>query len=297
MSETPKEVFLARWLGGVGQIPIVFRLAWGLCVFVCVCVCGWLWATEIEREALDRGEVVFWGLRLAGWPLHNSSMEDRTSCLLQRLNSDTHTHTHLYDPEWHISPDRWHHTLPWLVGTSPFNLNIQLLRNLSLSLSLTPYGQSQGALFWDRWPMATTLTQSRVKPRNKTGRLVWFGPIRAFRVRRKCKEENERGYGLGKVKKNISHWTSPRQVIYVQFCTTAFHLYTKLNVHILWLWINVFCNFKHYFFFKKDLTVLKNEAQCCPLSQQTFRPCSDPQKFSSKSSSDKLYSISKQKSS
>lgn len=215
----------------------------------------------------------------------------------ERLNSDTHTHTHLYDPEWHISPDRWHHTLPWLVGTSPFNLNIQLLRNLSLSLSLTPYGQSQGALFWDRWPMATTLTQSRVKPRNKTGRLVWFGPIRAFRVRRKCKEENERGYGLGKVKKNISHWTSPRQVIYVQFCTTAFHLYTKLNVHILWLWINVFCNFKHYFFFKKDLTVLKNEAQCCPLSQQTFRPCSDPQKFSSKSSSDKLYSISKQKSS
>lgn len=122
-------------------------------------------------------------------------------CQAARGWTQTHTHTHLYDPEWHISPDRWHHTLPWLVGTSPFNLNIQLLRNLSLSLSLTPYGQSQGALFWDRWPMATTLTQSRVKPRNKTGRLVWFGPIRAFRVRRKCKEENERGYGLGKVKK------------------------------------------------------------------------------------------------
>ena len=100
MSETPKEVFLARWQGGVGQIPIVFRLAWGLCVFVCVCacVCGWVWATEIEieREALDRGEVVFRGLRLAGWPLHNSSMEDRTSCLLQRLNSDTYTHTHTH---------------------------------------------------------------------------------------------------------------------------------------------------------------------------------------------------------
>ena len=177
-------------------------------------------------------------------------------CQAVRGWTQTHTHTHtlIWPRVTHLSRQMTSH--PSVTG---WNISIQfkhsappksLSLSLSLSLFLTPYGQSQGALLWDRWPMATTLTQSRVKPRNKTGRLVWFGPIKAFRVSRICKEEIERGYGLGKVK-NISHWTSPRRVIYFHFYAMAFQLYTKLNVHTLWLRINVFCNFKHYFFLKK----------------------------------------------
>lgn len=103
-------------------------------------------------------------------------------------------------------------------GISSFNLNILLF--LNLALSLLRHMANHYECLWDRWPMVMTLTQSRVKPRKTTRRLVWFSPIRALRVRRTCEEEaveNERRY---EVKRTL---TFPDQVVFVQFNLCFLH--------------------------------------------------------------------------
>lgn len=68
------------------------------------------------------------------------------------------------------------------------------LRNLSLSCHMA----NHRGCFWDRWPMAMTLSASRVKPRKTTRRLLWLSSIRALRGRRPCrdKKKNETRYRL-----------------------------------------------------------------------------------------------------
>ena len=102
--------------------------------------------------------------------------------------------------------------------------------------------------------MATTLTQSRVKPRNKTGRLVWSGPIRAFRVSRICKEENERGYGLGKVK-NLPSSGHLRPTLHNSL-SSLYQIKCTYTGSMCIAVLNII-------FKKKDLRVSENEAQCC----------------------------------
>ena len=154
----PEEVFLARWWCSVGQVPVVFRLAWW-----CVCVCRGTWTRGNGGGCVRKVKHSTIAAERTGHPAYCISW---TRMYGMSVNTCTHIPTsrspQCHDVRFCTSRVEIKHLLPiGLCLTTLCLYCIALFEILSLRLELAPLSERLKLVNWFNHYFATADLQSK----------------------------------------------------------------------------------------------------------------------------------------